>query len=329
MEATENLIGTKGAFEIQDRMPFARGRISILYKATDEHGETVCVKLFDEPPVLADDKGKSKSGFWVEIQAQMKLKHPNILPVLDYAEGKQPFIIYPLCRNGTLRDIIDEREFVPLDEALSLLKQVAAAVDFAHSAGIIHGDIKPENILFQDDRSTPLLSDFGMSKHFPHVERIRTIVEEPVAGTSAYLSPEQISESKQSLSSDIYAFGVVSFEVLTGKLPVNIEAPPFKQMQDKVAGKLMEPQDVNPAISDQCSAALKAALAVNRKHRPATAGEFYKQLSGQIPVESRQSLGGWLSSLDTKSTVALISALIAGLVAIVTAAIKIIPDLLK
>jgi len=328
MELAEDLIGIAGTFKIQDRMPFAHGRISVLYKATDRHGETVCVKLFDEPPVPAEDKAKPKSGFWIEIEAQMKLNHRNILPVIDYSEGPQPFIVYPLCRNGTLRDIINEREFVPLDDALPILKQVAAAVDFAHSAGLLHGDIKPENILFRDDRSTPLLSDFGMSKHFPHVERVRTIFEQPVAGTSAYLSPEQISESKQSLSSDIYALGVVGFELLAGKLPVNIEAPPFKQMQDKVNGNLIDPQDANPAISDQCSAALNAALAVNRRQRPATAGDFYKQLSGQIPVESRDTPRAWLQSLDTKSRVTLISALIAGLVAIVTAAINIIPDLL-
>ena len=331
MEDSETLVGERGSYTVQERLPFAQGRISVLYKATDRSGDTVCIKWFEQPPIASNGNEGEESDYWAEVNAQMRLDHPNVLPVLDYGKSPNPFIVYPLCLAGTLRNLMTEREFAPLDSALPILKQVASAIDYAHSSGIIHGDIKPENILFKKNRSVPLLGDFGMSKHFPHLELIRTIRDMSAgpAGTSAYLSPEQIGEAKQSPLSDIYAFGVVCYELLTGQLPFDIEAPPFKQMQMKVSGELIEAHDANPSVSPRVSAALRAALALDRRNRPKNATDFYKMLSGEIAVSDKGLSSGWLASLDTKAKVALVTALIGGAVAIITAFVQIIPDLIE
>jgi len=337
MDDSETLTGHHGSYTVQQRQPFAQGRISVLYKATDPAGETVCIKWFNEAPSSENSGGNQEPDYWTEISAQMTLHHPNILPVLDYGKGSKSFIVYPLCLSGTLRDVINEREFEPFDKALPILKQVAAAIDYAHSSGIIHGDIKPENILFKSDRSTPMLGDFGMSKHFPHIERIQTIRDATGAGSSAYLSPEQLNEAKQSPLSDIYTFGIVSYELLTGRLPFDIEAPPFKQMQMKVTGKLIEPLEANPNVSPRVSAALLAALSLDRNDRPKSATDFYRTLTGDIAALDKDPgdgepanapRDGWLSKFDSKSQVAIVTAIIAGLVAIVTAFVRILPDLL-
>lgn len=114
----------------------------------------MCAKVFR--PASEYDEPRDPAGFLNELEAQRRLSHPNILPILDYGQardGAEPFVIYPLCRGGNLRALMKARPFVPFGEALPILGQVAAAIDAAHDHGFIHGDIKPENILFADEGS--------------------------------------------------------------------------------------------------------------------------------------------------------------------------------
>ncbi len=221
-----------------------------------------------------------------------------------------------------------EKPYLPVAEALAYLEQIAMAVDHAHSCGFIHGDVKPENVLFENNRSHPLLSDFGMSRYFP---RTAAITVTGAGGTPAYLSPEQIADSQQSPRSDIYSLGLVAHELLTGKLPFDLSAPAFRQMKAKVDGQLAEPRDANPNLSDTVVSALRCALQRDRDLRPKTAVEFCRMLRGDtaptVPTASK-SKGFW-SSLDDKLKIALITGLIAAVAGIITALIKIVPELIK
>ena len=275
----------------------------------------------------------------------MTLKHSHILPIIDFgvgtSENHTPFLVLPLCEEGDLRSLMKSRSFTPLDSALPILRQIALAIDHAHASGFIHGDVKPENILLGEQGSNCYLSDFGMSKYFQIVEMVSVSWapdERGGGGTTLYLSPEQIDEGKQSPSSDIYSFGIVAYELLTGALPVDVAVPPFKQMRQKIDGKLIDPFQFNSALPRTARDALLQALKVDRDERPASAYEFCQMLTKGVPDDAARTIKAkqrgkgirnfWVS-LEPSTKVAIITAVIAGIAAIVTAIIKIIPELRK
>ena len=203
----ENLKGRLGTYAITSRRPVAFGRVSVLYEATAPAGEVVIAKLFKQEPRTADDKAGSIE-FFRELDAQSKLQHPNILPIMDFGSGGLdggPFVIYRFCRGGSLRDVMRQRQYAPLHDAVPLLEQISTALDFAHSRGFIHGDVKPENILFDAGGSHAYLSDFGMARHFAFTAKVSTVFADAEGGTTAYLSPEELKDGKQSPRSDLYA----------------------------------------------------------------------------------------------------------------------------
>jgi len=145
---------------------------------------------------------------------------------------------------------------------------------------VIHGDIKPENVLLSSDRLTAFLADFGIAQNFGVMELMATTtINVGRGGSSAYLSPEQLSENKQSTKSDIYAFGLVAYELLTGRLPFDISAPPFEQMLARVSGNLLDPRKANPALSEGVAEALLRALSRDPAARPQTAIAFCNLLA--------------------------------------------------
>jgi serine/threonine protein kinase len=276
------LRGRQSTYLLESDVPAFLGRLAILYRATDaKSGQDVLLKVFREeiaePGAIAS--------FYAELEALQALRHPNVLPILDYgeqniAEGRG-FLVTPYCRGGNLHRLLGGVQFVPLALATPLLRQIAAAIDHAHSHGVIHGDIKPQNILLSEDRRTCFLADFGVARHFAVMDLVSTIApsDKVGAGTSAYLSPEQLSENKQSTSSDVYAFGLVAYELLTGRLPFDTAAPPFQQMLARVEGQLVDARGANPVLPRQVSAALMQALAVDPGARPRSATALCELLS--------------------------------------------------
>jgi serine/threonine protein kinase len=336
-----SLVGQKGHYRITDPTPFAYGRISVLLSATDSVGSNLCVKMFRGSPRTRSG-GSLSTEFAAELTAHRRLKHPHILAIIDYADGlpsrdPRPFLVLPFCAGGNLRSLMNAKDFLPPGEARGVLEQIATAIDYAHANGVIHGDIKPENILFSGDQSHAYLSDFGMAKYFAITEDIstRTSGAGAGAGSTAYLSPEQIDEAKQSPRSDIYSFAVVAYEVLTGSLPFDVREGTFRQMKAKVAGNLIPPTKANPLLPESMSATLLRGLSVDRGSRPASASEFCNELFGTPKSTVRTSSYGrrgprnFWSSLRTDYKVALITAVVAAVAGIVKAAVSIIPELLK
>ena len=227
---------------------------------------------------------ESVAAFEREVLAQTTLSYRNILPVIDYGLKSEPhgspFVILPYCDGGSIRNLIRERSFYPLSAVRDLLEQAAAGLDFAHSSGFIHGDVKPENILLSGDRFHAYLSDFGMSNVFAIQERFSTRVPGDPGGTTAFLSPEQISQNQQTGLSDIYAFAMVAYELLTGQLPFDQDLPPFRQMMAKVEGKVLDPRRFSPLITEEIKSALLLGLHRDPLHRPRSATAFYQLLTG-------------------------------------------------
>src|ERR1700722_14752188 len=122
MSQRERIQGKKGNYFLSDK-PFAFGRTSLLYEALDERGDTVCVKIFRSSPM--DSRGQSAmADFARELTAQRKLNHPHILPIIDFDETR-PFLVLPLCKGGNLRLLMRQKQFLPLNEAVLILQQIA------------------------------------------------------------------------------------------------------------------------------------------------------------------------------------------------------------
>jgi eukaryotic-like serine/threonine-protein kinase len=268
-----------------NQRPLAFGRASVLWLGNDSSGVSVCIKAFRDAAV----PDVNLSEFINELIARQDLNHPHILPVLDYGHDRQtgvvpePFIVLPYCAGGNLKKLLRGRDYLNPEIFFPILEQISSAVDFAHINGIIHGDIKPENILFQDeDKTHVFLADFGAANFFPIAEEFSTLVSVG-AGTTAYLSPEQIEDNLQSPSSDIYALAMVAYEALTGRFPFPISAAPFRQMLAKVQGRILDPREANNRLHTTISEALVLGLSTSPSKRPESAKKLCQLMKGEMP----------------------------------------------
>jgi eukaryotic-like serine/threonine-protein kinase len=333
------LEGQDGIYEITGTEPLILGRLAVFYPARAvRSGDTVLVKSFRDTP----DEQFAIGAFYEELKAIRQLRHPNILPVLDYSPGSgpdaPPFLVLPWCKGGNLRGMHAHADFLPLASALQILQQVANAIDYAHQQGVIHGDLKPENVLLNEDRHAVYLADFGMAKFFDVDDSVRRSMEtvSPKGGTSAYLSPEQLTQNTQTVKSDLYSFALIAYELLTGRLPFDVSAPLYVQLRARVEGELVDPADANPSIAPHVRAALRFGLNADPRQRPRQAGDLCRMLEGSMPVPKvrserpsrSQRLQGWWTTLPPAQKVALMLGIVTALAGILTALIQIIPALL-
>jgi eukaryotic-like serine/threonine-protein kinase len=338
------LEGQEGVYELTSAEPIIFGRLSVFYPARDVgSGDAVLLKSFRDSPDARDGVG----AFYEELRAIRQLRHPNILEILDYSPGAgpdaPPFLVLPWCQGGNLRALRGAADFLPLSSVAPLLEQVAGAIDYAHQQGVIHGDVKPENVLLSEDRRRALLADFGMAKFFDVADRVRVSGEvgtDPAAmargGTSAYLSPEQLADNKQMPQSDIYSFALVAYELLTGRLPFDVSAPLYRQIHARVVGGLVDPADANPSLPEAAQAALRLGLATDPRRRPRTATDLVRMLTGAVPVPKgrgqrpsrREAAQGWWAGLSPAQKVVVLGAAITATSTVVVALIQILPSLL-
>ena len=277
---TAELVGRNSRYTVQGSgTPLAVGRLSNIYLARDVADSTlVAVKRFHRHV-----HEESLDGYLRELTLLSALDHPNILRVLDQsdADGAEPFLVLPYMEGGNLRTLLEGRAFCPPPALLPLLRHVAAGIDHAHASGVIHGDIKPENILLGGTPRMARLADFGVGRHFVIEDAVATwtrIVTRPTGASSAYLSPEQLLKNESSPRSDLYSLALVAYELLTGRLPFDLRAPLFLQLRARVEGELVHPRDANAQLSEPIGAAMLRALDVDAARRPRTAADFVRSL---------------------------------------------------
>ncbi len=206
---------TLGRYELRRRV--AQGGMSEVYLGYDRRvRRKVAVKVLygsDEPFVRRFER---------EALAVGTLSHDNILALYDFGEQRPwYYLVMPYIEGGTLRDYLVKREKLTLEEAGSFLEQIASALQYAHDHGVVHRDVKPSNILLRLDGHAYLV-DFGLVK--AKVEAESLTHTGAMIGTPEYMAPEQ-SNGQHDYRSDLYALGVVLYQMLTGRLPFTAESP--------------------------------------------------------------------------------------------------------
>jgi serine/threonine protein kinase len=201
-----------------------QGSAGTVYKAVQELiGREVAIKVLHD--YLVSDQEFIKR-FTQEAKASSRLSHPNIITIYDFGvipQGGRPYIAMDLLKGTPLSDALADRNHLEIEEAIPIFKQVCGALAEAHRQGVVHRDVKPENIVLVErsgQRLFPIVVDFGIARLVQEESDVARITRTgTVCGSPTYMSPEQCTSSKVDHRSDIYSLGVVIYETLTGEVP--------------------------------------------------------------------------------------------------------------
>ena len=267
------MIGTRlGQYEIIEEL--GKGGMATVYRAFHPAMERfVAVKVIHRA-MATDAAGLER--FKLEAKLIATLEHPHLLPVYDYAAaGDLPYIVMRYLEGSTLKDVIDSHIRLPMNELVFLMRQIASAVDYAHRRNIIHRDIKPSNIMIDHDGNA-YLTDFGIARIMNQKGVTQTGF---TVGTPGYMSPEQgMGRDDIDSRTDIYALGVMVYEMATGAAPYSGDTPMaimWRHIQDPIPSA----KDVHSELPEDFDEVMEKALAKEPQDRYQTAGDFAAALS--------------------------------------------------
>jgi len=266
-----------------------RGGMATVYLAHDlRHDRPVALKVLH--PDLAATLGPER--FQREIRTTARLQHPHILPVLDSGEAAaQLWYTMPYVEGESLRDRLRRESQLPLDDALQITREVADALSYAHSQGIVHRDIKPGNILLS--RGHALVADFGIARALQVADTEQLTATGMAVGTPAYMSPEQAGgTSSVDGRSDLYSLGCVLYEMLTGEVPYTASTP-----QAVIGKRVIEPlprvRTLRQSVPESVEQAINRALAVAPADRFPTAAEFARAITQPLLTRDTTTASAW------------------------------------
>ncbi len=263
---------------LSDRYRFegrlGEGGMATVLLATDlKHGRRVAVKVLR--PEIAALVGAQR--FLTEIRVTAGLQHPHILPLFDSGEvDGLLYYVMPHATGQTLRERLDQQPPLSIEEALEIARSIASALDYAHRQGIIHRDVKPENILLQDGQA--LLADFGISFSVGPQESDRLTRIGGGLGTALYMSPEQAFGEGVGPESDVYSLGCVLFEMLAGAPPFTGSSPRNVSVRHS-ADPVPELRRHRPDLDAALAAVIQKSMAKQLEDRYPTAGAFAEALA--------------------------------------------------
>lgn len=228
--------------------------------------------------------------FKQEARVLAQLQHSHILPVFDFGEADgYTYLVMPFIKSGTLADVL-KGEPLPWGQIRQIITQVGGALNYAHERGLVHRDVKPSNVLF-DESGHFLLTDFGLAKILASNE---TLTESgAILGTPSYMSPEQGLGLTSDGRSDIYSLGVILYELVTGRTPYKAETP-MAVMIKHISDPLPPPTKFNPDLPEALEAVILKALAKNPEDRYPTAGALVKAFDEAVAEVERAGLGKFI-----------------------------------
>nr|WP_208407589.1 Stk1 family PASTA domain-containing Ser/Thr kinase [Amycolatopsis granulosa] len=259
----------------------ARGGMSAVYRGSDTRlDRPVAIKIMD--PRFADDRSFVER-FEREARLAAKLHHPNVVTVHDQGvdiagDRSHVFLVMELVDGGTLRDLLDQRGTLDVPLALSVAEQMLSALAAAHQAGLVHRDVKPENVLIGQTGHPPSgvvkVADFGLVRA---VASAGTTSSSIILGTVAYLAPEQVTTGAAGERGDVYSAGIVLYEMLTGQAPYTGDTAisvAYRHVNDDVPA----PSTVQPGIPAALDDLVLRATRRDPGARPADAAAFLQEL---------------------------------------------------
>jgi eukaryotic-like serine/threonine-protein kinase len=291
-----------GRYQLRDRLGF--GGMSTVHLAFDKRLERrVAVKLLAEH--LAEDP-TFVSRFQREAQAAARLLHPNIVQVFDSGEDDrtgQYFIVMEYIEGQSCAEILRDDGWVEVDEAVAIIEQACEGLHYAHRHGVVHRDVKPGNLLRSRDGEVKL-ADFGIAKA---TEQSSITQVGSVLGTAAYLAPEQARGEEAGPRADLYALGVVTYQMISGRLPyeaASLTELALKQQQEEPA--LLD--TLVAAVTPELAEAVAIALALDPRERYESAREMGRAINdgalGISPVESHAPARGAGRATEATSVLA-------------------------
>jgi serine/threonine protein kinase len=283
-----------------------------VWQARDERlDRDVAIKILG---ATADEAFRER--FADEARRAASVIHPNVVTVFDEGrDGADAFMVMELVRGRTLRDIVADRGPLRPHEAARLIAQIAAALDAAHEAGVIHCDVKPANVIV-DQQGTAKLTDFGIAR------AARGPREHELIGTARYIAPERIEGRAPTERSDVYSLGLVAYELLAGQ-PPNAEMDTEDLLRVRLDGKPPSLRSARVGISEEIDRVVAKALARDPQGRYASAGAFARELlaasqrddaTGVLPAVTRPLRSGGRREFHVDTTIALL-AIVAVLIA--------------
>ena len=261
-----------------------------IFRGTDlDTGRAVAIKVphpeMESDPVLFDR-------FRREEDIGKKLDHPGVMKVYADSDRSQIYMVMEWVDGKLLRQILNAEKKLPPERAVRIALGVADALGYIHSHGVVHRDLKPENIMVDPNDRIKLI-DFGIAGQ-EGARRLTFAKLSQVMGTPEYISPEQVKGKRGDGRSDIFALGVMLYEMLTGKAP--FQGPnPFAIMNDRLLNNPIPPREIDPSISPQLQEIIYRAIERDPKNRYPNTAELARDLEHpeEVGVEDRPELRDW------------------------------------
>ncbi len=273
------------------------GGMSYVYEAKDvTGGHSVAIKVLI--PKLGRDQS-SVERLRREAGLAMRLDHPNVCRILRFGEteGGLIYLVMPYLQGELLADREQRVGPIAPEVGLDLMVQTCAGLHHAHQLNIIHRDLKPENIMIvrsSDGREQAVIMDFGLAKESKADPVLSKLTATGIIlGTPEFMSPEQIRGRDLDARSDVYALGIVAFEMFTGRLPFDGRTPQ-EMMLTRLRGKPLPLRRVKPDLSEQLEAVLMKSLATEPEERYANARDFGRALAECVTEQERPRLQRYL-----------------------------------
>ncbi len=261
-----------------------------IFRATDlRTGHPVALKV-PHPEMESDPVFFER--FHREADIGRRLDHPGVMKVYAEDQASRVYLVMEWVEGRLLRQILNEEGKLPVERAVRITLGICKALDYIHSQGVVHRDLKPENIMVDANDHIKLI-DFGIAAN-AGARRITFTKLSNTMGTPDYISPEQVRGRRGDARSDLYALGVMLYEMLTGKVP--FQGPnAFAIMNDRLLNNPVPPRELNPEISPQLQEIIYRALERDPKNRYASARELLWDLEhqDQVGAADRPELRDW------------------------------------
>jgi serine/threonine-protein kinase len=220
------------------------------------------------------------------------LDHPGVMKVLANDDRSRLYMVMEWVDGRLLRQIMNEQGKLPAERAVRIALRIGEVLEYIHKQGIVHRDLKPDNVMVDDEDRVKLI-DFGIAAKSGS-RRLTFSKLSQVMGTAEYISPEQVKGKRGDARSDLYALGIMLYEMLTGKTPFSGDNP-FLIMNDRVLNNPVPPREIDPDISPQLQEIVYRALERDPKSRYASAREFAWDLRhpDQVGVADRPEMRDW------------------------------------